>query len=75
MIWSLLMKVYSKSFTQVGIFMPFLANSFFKVRSAGLFAWIFKFISFHANTRIKRNSSKQRRTIWKKQLNQAIERK
>ena len=33
MIWSLLMKVHSKSFTRIGISMPFLVNSSFKVFS------------------------------------------
>ena len=41
-----------KSFTEIGISTPFLANSPFKVRSAGLFARIFLFNSFDANTRM-----------------------
>ena len=52
MIWSLLMGVHSKPFTQIGISMPFLANSSFKVRSAGLFARIFRLNYFNANTKI-----------------------
>ena len=67
---STLMEVYSKSFTQIGIFMSFGGNSTFKIRSTIIFHDILDYLN--ANTLVAANLAHSSSNSGPQQINQSV---